>query len=115
MMSKHVSMLHPCFWCLSYGPDASLFSKGHLWSFCMELNQAAVSQRKVMLMVAAEERGTTAAGGALHDFSLQTALLRSSWQIEGDGNRGGEITENKNKLLDQRLSRAAKYTVIHTC
>ena len=101
-------MLHPCFWLLSYGPDGSLFSKGHLWSFCAELNQAAVSQRKVMLMVAAEERGT-AAGGALHVFSLQMAPLRSSWQIEGDEKRGGEITKKKPKLLDQRLSRGQSF------
>lgn len=47
----------------------SLLSKGHLWSVCMKLNQAAVSQRKVKLMVAAEERGTLAAGGALHVFT----------------------------------------------
>lgn len=49
--------------------DVSLLSKGHLWSVCMKLNQAAVSQRKVKLMVAAEERGTSAAGGALHVFT----------------------------------------------
>lgn len=45
------------------------FLKGHHWSVCMKLNQAAVSQRKVILMVAAEERETVAAGGALHVFT----------------------------------------------
>lgn len=49
--------------------DVSLLSKGHLWSVCVKLNQAAVSQRKVTLVVAAEERGAAAAGGALHVFT----------------------------------------------
>lgn len=53
--------------------DASLLLKGHLWSVCVKLNQAAVSQRKVTLMVAVKE-GETAAAGVPFMFSLQQAL-----------------------------------------
>lgn len=49
--------------------DVSLLSKGQFWSVCMKLKQAATIQRKVRLMVAAEERGTATAGGALHVFA----------------------------------------------
>lgn len=58
--------------------DASLLLKGHLWSVCMKLNQAVVSQRKVMLMVAVKERGPAAAGVPFM-FSLQQPLY-----IRGD-------------------------------
>ena len=55
--------------------DASLLSKGHHWSVSMKLNQAVVIQGKVMPMMAAEERGTAAVGGALHVFTSNSPFM----------------------------------------
>lgn len=81
--------------------DVFLLSKGHLWSVCMKLNQAAVSQRKVMPMVAAEERGTAAAGGALHVFTSNGPFTFNLTDWKGWKERRRN-NKNKSELLDQR-------------
>lgn len=80
--------------------DVSLLSKGHLWSVCMKLNQAAVSQRKVMLMVPVEKRGT-AAGCALHVFTSNSPFTfkLTDWRGWKEKRRNNK---NKSQLLDQR-------------
>lgn len=52
--------LQPC--------QASRLSKGHLWSICMKLNWWSV-RGKVIVMAAAEESATVAAGSALDVFT----------------------------------------------
>lgn len=81
--------------------DVSLLSKGQLWSVCMKLKQAAAIQRKVMLMVAAEERGTAITGGALHVFTSNGpfTLKLKNWRGWKDRRRNDQ---NKSEVLDQR-------------
>lgn len=87
--------------------DVSLLSKGHLWSVCMKLNQAAVSQRKVKLVVA-EERGTSAAGGALHVFTSNSLF---TFKLTGRRRWKEKRRNNKNKCCvrgEQPLSLCAE-------
>lgn len=63
-----------------------LLSKGQPWSVRVKRKQAVAIQRKVILVVAAEEWGAATAGrvGASFMFSLQTTPSRSSWnKLEG--------------------------------
>lgn len=62
-----------------------LLSKGQLWSVRAKRKQALAIQRKVILVVAAEEWGAaTAGGGILHVFTSNDPPLRSSWnKLEG--------------------------------
>lgn len=68
-------------------------SKGHLWSVCMYLNRRSVKERSFSWWLQRKEEQEQR--GVPLMFSLQTASLHSSWQIESNGKRGGGITKTK--------------------
>lgn len=80
-----------CFWVFLFSPVVA--SKGHLWSVCMYLNRWSVKERSFSWWLQRKEQQEQR--GVPLMFSLQTAPLHSSWQIESNGKRGGGITKTK--------------------